>query len=81
MAANPLPDSIRWKLANGVLPRERREQVWVGYGTGVPCDGCDHPITPEDVEHEVTVGGRTLRLHLNCLRIWESERFTGGERR
>jgi hypothetical protein len=79
MAANPSPESIRWKLANGALPRERRGQVWVGYGSWAPCDGCDRAITPEQVEHEVIAGGRTLRLHLDCLRTWESERFAGGE--
>ena len=81
MAAHPSAHGIRWKLANGVLPRERQAQLWVGYGSGAPCDGCDHAITPEEVEHEVIGGGRTLRLHLDCLRAWESERFASGEDR
>jgi hypothetical protein len=81
MAAHPSAHCIRSKLADGALPRERQGQLWVGYGSGAPCDGCDRPITPDQVEHEVIAGRRTLRLHLDCLRIWESERFGGGEAR
>ena len=75
MAANSLARCIRGKLADGTLPRERQGELWVGYGNGARCDGCDRTITPNHVEHEVVAGGRTLRLHLDCLYVWEHARF------
>jgi len=42
-------------------------------GTNRTCDGCDQPISSEDVEHEVDVAdNRTLRFHQACFNVWRA---------
>jgi hypothetical protein len=74
---------IREKIASGRLPLPKLppEKVWVGHGNGEPCDGCDGPITPADLEYEADLAnGRTLRFHKKCLAVWHDQRTeeTGG---
>jgi hypothetical protein len=49
--------------------------MWVGFGTGQICDGCDLPITRDQREFEFDPPGRpTIRLHADCLEFWDVER-------
>jgi hypothetical protein len=61
------------KIRAGALPRplEGSSKSYAGKGTNRTCDGCDRPITPEDVEHEVDLAdNRTLRFHHACFDVW-----------
>jgi hypothetical protein len=67
---------IHVKIAAGLLPRDRPQRVWVGPGSGKPCDGCDQPITKEHPEYEFDPAGwPTIRLHSDCLAAWHVERM------
>jgi CheY-like chemotaxis protein len=69
---------IRAKVDSGALPIPADPPAkccWVGKGTGRVCDGCDKVIAPDEIEYEVDiVGGRTLRLHADCLAAWHTAR-------
>jgi hypothetical protein len=69
--------NIRAKIAAGTrpLPENAPGKVWVGYGNGRPCDGCDDPITTVQLEYEVDISDRTLRFHSKCLEAWHQERI------
>ncbi len=71
-------DKIRDKLGRGVLPRNRPEKICGSYGRRLPCDGCDEPILPAQVQYEFEVGERTIRLHLGCMGLWEAELLRRG---
>jgi hypothetical protein len=65
---------VRAKLLTGTLPRGEVQKVWVSLGTGRDCSACDQPITAAEIEHEADlVAGSTLRLHRNCLGVWQAE--------
>jgi hypothetical protein len=69
-----LADQIRDKLDVDLLPRALPEKLWTGYGQGNPCDGCDQPIHPAQIEYEyVRDSGDVLRLHIGCLGMWLAE--------
>jgi hypothetical protein len=60
---------IHAKVAAGLLPRDLPQKVWVGFGSGKPCDGCEQPITNQQREHEFEPPSwPTIRLHAECLR-------------
>ena len=62
------------KIARGVLPTRAPLKVWVGNGSGRPCDGCGQTITPTDMEHELDFpGGARIRFHVRCAAIWRRE--------
>src|SRR5262245_52106818 len=61
---------VRSKIPSGALPSNGGQKVRAGLGSGRTCDGCDQPITREQVEHEVDVPGRALRFHQPCLEAW-----------
>jgi hypothetical protein len=66
---------IRDRVAAGVLPRTDPRSVWVGYGSGRPCDGCVQPVRPAQREYHADYGpGLSLRLHHACYEFWEVER-------
>ena len=67
--------TIRAKITARTLPRVMPSQVWAGYGTGQPCDGCGQEILDTGIEYEVEIPdwGR-IRFHLTCLAIWHHER-------
>jgi hypothetical protein len=68
---------IRAKIAAGrlPLPAAQPRKLWVGKGTGRPCDGCDRPITDAEVEYELDITtGQTIRFHKPCLDVWHAER-------
>ena len=69
------PKKIRAKVDAGDLPREAPGKMYAGFGTGEPCDGCETPILPAQVEYEFeTAGGRVIRFHLGCAGLWEAYR-------
>jgi hypothetical protein len=59
------------------LPYEDPVRTWAGYGTGALCNLCGIAVNVHDIEYEVellTQGSvRTLRFHLKCYRIWETQ--------
>lgn len=67
--ARDFSDKIRSKVRSGALPipRELPTKQFVGRGTNRACDGCDELITPEQIESETDLDGRTLRFHAVCL--------------
>jgi hypothetical protein len=47
--------------------------LWDGYGTGLPCDGCDVAITRSKQEQELEMpNGRTVRFHVACHGLWRA---------
>jgi hypothetical protein len=77
---NEQPDPAHLILAKvliGQLPRRATTRCWVGQGQGLPCDGCDRPVTPADLQHEVdAIGLGTLRFHARCMQLWEEASAT-----
>jgi hypothetical protein len=59
------------------LPYKEPVRTWAGYGTGALCNVCGLAVKAHDIEYEVellTQGSvRTLRFHLKCYRIWETQ--------
>jgi hypothetical protein len=74
------PDAAHLILAKvliGQLPRRATTKCSVGHGQGLSCDGCDRPITPADVQHDVdAIGLGTLRFHARCMQLWEEASAT-----
>jgi hypothetical protein len=68
---------IQAKVAAGLLPRDRPKRVWVGRGSGKSCDGCEQAITRQHREVEFDPdGSATIRLHYDCMQLWDVERRT-----
>jgi hypothetical protein len=68
---------IHDKLASQVLPTQEPSTTWAGFGSGVPCDGCERSIRESEVEHELEFdtsrgGKRTLHFHVACVAIWRA---------
>jgi len=73
--AQDVSEIILAKISAGALPRpvDGSRKSYVGKGTNRTCDGCDQPITQEDVEHEVDVADNcTLRFHQECFIVWQA---------
>ena len=65
----------RARIQAGKLPITAPVKVWAGQGDGRPCDVCDHPILPTDVEYETEMSGpQTFWFHSRCLGVWHQER-------
>lgn len=74
MPDSPREIAVRDRLAKGLLPHlEEPPKVWMGKGTGRPCDGCGEPIRPDDIETEIDLD-RTYRFHEACLKVWRQFR-------
>jgi len=66
-------DMIRAKLDAGILPTKIGGKMYAGYGRHAPCDGCETPILPAQVEYEFnSPEGTTVRFHLGCAGLWEA---------
>ena len=65
---------IRAKIAAGTLPTRISGKLYARNGSGRPCDGCDTPILPAQVEYEFRDGvdAPGVRLHLGCVGLWEA---------
>lgn len=67
----------RERIAQGQLPCGTTLRMWGGQGTEQPCDLCDKPIRPAEVEYEVEVRDsgavHTFRFHILCQSMWQAE--------
>ena len=60
------------KLGAGALPPDGRGITFAGFGTSQPCDGCDTPVLPGEMEYAVEARDRhTIRLHVRCVLLWQ----------
>ena len=77
-----LRETIRAKLAAGVLRREAPARVWHGYGAMHACVACGHRIFHVERECEVDFAdAATFRFHRDCFYIWDEERRTAHDER
>jgi hypothetical protein len=68
---------IRDRIENGSLPRDRTIELWHGSGFGQTCDGCGLAIAITDSMCLICADDwRAIRLHKDCLVLWEEERRT-----
>ena len=68
---------IRDRIENGSLPRDRTIELWHAPGFGQTCDGCGLAITTTDWMCLICADDwRTIRLHEECLVLWQEERLT-----
>jgi hypothetical protein len=74
--ASDMATFIADKIQSGALPLppEPPEKYFAGKSTGQFCDVCEQPITAEQLEYELDIGGRTLRFHEKCLDMWRRAR-------
>jgi hypothetical protein len=64
-------ESIKEKLATGLLPRRAVQKTFYGPGVGKPCVACGRTITSQHIEVEADFdGGPTLRFHSACFDAW-----------
>jgi hypothetical protein len=65
-------EQIQAKVSAGLLPRQAPVKTWGGFGSDRPCDGCDEPILPNEVEYEVDFeDSPSIRLHAACYEAWQ----------
>jgi hypothetical protein len=61
------------KLWQGTLPADDPVRLRGGFGSGLPCDGCDAAIASSEPEDEVEMpDGRILRFHVGCAGLWRA---------
>ena len=69
-----LGDLIRAKIRAGILPLERAEKLFAGYGEEEPCTACGAPILRGQVEWSIRKDDLvTHRFHIGCHGLWEAE--------
>jgi len=67
------PKRIRDKLDVGVLPSDAPRRMYVRFGSGKFCHGCETPILSAQIEYQFEASdGRVLRFHLGCAGLWEA---------
>jgi hypothetical protein len=70
---DPASALIMEKLLRGSLPAADPLKLWISYGTGLTCDGCDEVISASAQEHEAEMpNGRILRFHVPCHGLWRA---------
>jgi hypothetical protein len=72
---------VRRMVQTGEMPCDEAGKIWAGRGVGTHCAACGLPITPTEIEFEVTLtSGAELRLHRACHDVWreECEELTAG---
>ena len=69
---------IRKKVKDGRLPHDSLSRFWGGPADGEVCDGCDKPITKQQLVLEGVGSTRgdkqPIQFHVTCFQIWEVER-------
>jgi hypothetical protein len=78
-----LAERARMKLVMGTLPREDADRTYAGRGSGFVCSLCDAAVLETEIEYELEYSvllkpgdsPRTLRFHIGCHQIWDSERI------
>lgn len=75
LSEEDLRSIARQLISDGRLPVIFSENLFGGYGSGLPCCLCEQPIERKHVEYEVTDprNGRAFRFHLVCHAAWELE--------
>jgi hypothetical protein len=75
-----LAEIVRDKLDAAVLPVDRPVKLWAGLGTGELCTVCERPILPAQAEYEPQYddGRPTIRLHMGCYGLWQTELIRRG---
>jgi hypothetical protein len=66
------------RLDTGRLPLVEPAKMWIGFGRDEPCDGCDEPIHPTQVQYVVDAEGKAIRFHETCAALWDAERQRRG---
>ena len=71
----PIAATIRRRLDAGLLPTKAPVTTFAGYGWSHPCDACDQPIRPAQVQYDLEYWHpfRVFRLHIGCHGLWEAE--------
>ena len=70
-----LADCVRAKFALGILPHENPSKLWVSWGSGSLCAGCDEPIRAPQTEYELEFEREpSIRLHAECHGLWNTQR-------
>jgi hypothetical protein len=65
-----LAEQIRRRVDAGEVPCERPPKLWVGFGSGETCSGCDQEIHSAQVMYELDLDDKTYRLHTGCYGLW-----------
>jgi len=62
------------KLATERLPIDPPAMTTTSHGSGAPCDACDEPIRPAEVEClcEFPLHSE-LRFHVDCFKEWRRQ--------
>jgi hypothetical protein len=77
MKLDVLRHTIRHKIEDGRLPRDRFSSVWGGPSAGETCDACDAVLATEQVVIEGTgLALGPVRFHVQCFQLWDAERRT-----
>jgi hypothetical protein len=64
-------ESIKEKVATGLLPRRAAHKTFYGHGEGHPCVACGSPINRQDIEVEADFDEMlTLRFHSRRYDAW-----------
>ena len=75
MELDELRMTIRQKLANRTLPRDKCQVTWFGPGTGQPCAVCARVIGRQEIECECEQSTTDVwRFHQSCFAVWDDER-------
>jgi len=79
MEADLIRQRIQQQLQDGRLPRGDSIELGRGQGIGQRCAGCGETITELQrmTVRICTADARTLRLHDECFRVWDTERNLG----
>jgi hypothetical protein len=65
---------IAAKRAAGALPADPPAITLPGTGSGAPCDACEEPIRPHDVECFCEFPLHSpLRFHVDCFTEWRQQ--------
>ena len=65
-----IAEQIRRRVDAGELPCERPPKLWVGFGSGETCHGCDQEIRSTQVMYQLDWDDKTYRLHTGCYGLW-----------
>ena len=77
MIADVVRQRIRDRIQSGSLPRDRTIELWHAFGFGQTCDGCGVAITTTEWMCLMCADDwRAIRLHEDCLALWEDERHS-----
>jgi len=65
-----LAEKIRRRVDAGELPSEHPPKLWVGFGNGETCSGCDQEIQSAQLMYELDWDEKIYRVHAGCRGLW-----------